>query len=105
MKTIQPIQTWVNGQSVTATLFSLSIVGGILGASANFYYLLLDDANIRVAQGTIIMEGEAYAQWGNDDEYAWDWAATTLNLTITGDYVPPVHPIEETTVVDQPITE
>jgi hypothetical protein len=36
------------------------------------------------------MSGEAYLGWGNNDEYAWDWAAQELNLTITGDYVPPV---------------
>jgi hypothetical protein len=31
------------------------------------------------------------------DSYAWDWIAATdqLNLTITGDYVPPVPVIEE----------
>jgi len=29
------------------------------------------------------------------DNYAWDWVAEQLNLTITGDYVPPVPPVEE----------
>jgi hypothetical protein len=35
------------------------------------------------------MTGEAYDQW-QLDEYAWDYVAAQLNLTITGDYVPPV---------------
>ncbi len=45
------------------------------------------------------MSGEAYAGWGNDDEYAWDWAASSdqLNLTIIGDYVPPVPEVVEPT--------
>lgn len=90
MKQINPIQSWVNGQSVTATIFNLYIVNGILGTSSTFYYSLADEAGIKVAEGNIVMEGAAYAAWGNDDEYAWDWAATTLNLTIVGDYVPPV---------------
>jgi hypothetical protein len=32
------------------------------------------------------MDGQAYQDWGNNDDYAWEWGATTLNLTITGDY-------------------
>lgn len=100
MKEISPVTSWVNGQSVTATLFALNIVGGVLGTYATFFYSLLDSNQIRVAEGTIMMEGEAYADWGNDDEYAWDWAATTLNLTITGDYVPPIPP----TPKDEPTT-
>ena len=35
------------------------------------------------------MTGEAYTKW-TQDAYAWDWIAEQLNLTITGDYVPPV---------------
>ena len=54
------------------------------------------------------MYGQAYLGWGNDDEYAWNWAASTdqLNLTIIGDYVPPVvKPIvvETATIEDTPI--
>jgi hypothetical protein len=47
------------------------------------------------------MTGEAYAQW-EVDSYAWDWVAEQLNLTITGDYVPPVPPAPEPT--PEPIT-
>ena len=42
------------------------------------------------------MTGEAYTQW-EVDSYAWDWVAAQLNLTIIGDYVPPVHPAPEPT--------
>ena len=92
MKTISPIQSWINGKSVTATIFNLYVIGGVLGSSSSFYYSLLDSDLINVAQGNLTMSGDAYAAWGNDDEYAWDWAASTdqLNLTITGDYVPPM---------------
>ena len=92
MKTISPIQSWINGKSVTATIFNMYVIGGVLGSSASFYYSLLDSDLINVAQGNLTMSGDAYAAWGNDDEYAWDWAASTdqLNLTIIGDYVPPV---------------
>jgi hypothetical protein len=92
MKTISPIQSWINGKSVTATIFNMYVIGGVLGSSASFYYSLLDSDLANVAQGNLTMSGEAYAAWGNDDEYAWDWAASSdqLNLTIIGDYVPPV---------------
>ena len=92
MKTISPIQSWINGKSVTATVFNMYVIGGVLGSSASFYYSLLDSDLANVAQGNLTMTGEAYAGWGNDDEYAWNWAASTdqLNLTIIGDYVPPV---------------
>jgi hypothetical protein len=66
------------------------VIGGVLGSSASFYYSLLDDSLAQVSQGNLTMSGEAYLGWGNNDEYAWDWAAQELNLTITGDYVPPV---------------
>jgi hypothetical protein len=68
------------------------VIGGVLGSSASFYYSLLDSDLANVAQGNLTMSGEAYAAWGNDDEYAWLWAASSdqLNLTIIGDYVPPV---------------
>jgi hypothetical protein len=88
MKTISPVQSWTNGQSVEATIFNMYPIGGTLGESASFYYALLDDSLVQVSQGNLTMDGQAYQDWGNDDEYAWEWAATTLNLTITGDYVP-----------------
>ena len=92
MKQISPIQSWINGKSVTATIFNMYVIGGVLGSSASFYYSLLDSDLANVAQGNLTMSGEAYAGWGNDDEYCWLWAASTdqLNLTIIGDYVPPV---------------
>ena len=34
------------------------------------------------------MTGEAYNAYGTNP-FAWDWIANQLNLTITGDYVPP----------------
>ena len=94
MKQISPIQSWINGKSVTATIFNLYVIGGVLGVSASFYYSLLDSDLANVAQGNLTMSGEAYLGWGNDDNYAWEWAATTLGLTITGEYIPPPTPAE-----------
>ena len=101
MKTISPIQSWINGQSVTATILNAYAINVALGVSATFYYSLLDSDLVSVAQGNLTMTGEAYTQW-TVDSYAWDWISTQLNLTITGDYVPPV---VEPIVTEEIITE
>jgi hypothetical protein len=95
MKTISPIQSWINGKSVSAIILNAYAINVTLDISATFYYALLDENLGVVAQGNLVMTGEAYTQW-NVDSYAWDWIAAPeqLNLTITGDYVPPVPVIE-----------
>ena len=37
------------------------------------------------------MTGDVYSAWETND-YAYDWIATEIDVTITGDYVPPVPP-------------
>ena len=93
MKTIQPVSIWDNGQNLEAKILNTYAVNVTLGTNALFYYTLSteNDGNlgVQVAQGNLLMTNEAYAQW-QVDSYAWDWVASQLNLTITGDYVPPV---------------
>ena len=106
MKTIQPVSIWDNGQNLQAKILNTYAVNVTLGTSATFYYCLSleqEDGNvgIQVAQGNLNMTGEAYTQW-EVDAYAWDWVAAQLNLTITGDYVPPV-PITTTTTTETPV--
>ena len=40
------------------------------------------------------MTGEPYTTWQTNGQ-AWSYVATTLGLTITGDYVPPVPVVVE----------
>jgi hypothetical protein len=99
MKTIEPVSIWDNGKTLSATILNAYAVNVTLGNSATFYYSLSaenDDQTLgaQVAQGNLTMTGDAYAQW-TVDSYAWDWVAQQLNLTITGDYVPPVPPQPE----------
>jgi len=96
MKTIEPVSIWDNGQVKEAEILNAYAVNVTLGSSATFAYGLSsknDDGSIGqfVASGNLTMVGEAYAQW-EVDSYAWDWVAQQLNLTITGDYIPPVPP-------------
>jgi hypothetical protein len=101
MKTIVATPIWDNGQTVEATILNAYAVNVTLGTSATFYYQLLSQTaegyvSQQVAQGNLSMTGEAYQEW-NQDEFAWEWVATQLNLTITGDYVPPVPTTTSTT--------
>ena len=99
MKTIQPVSIWDNGSVKEAKVLNAYAVNVTLGNSAMFYYSLSaenDDQTLgtQVAQGNLTMTGDAYKQW-TVDAYAWDWVAQQLNLTITGDYIPPVPPQPE----------
>ena len=93
MKTILPVTSWVNGQSVEAKVLNAYVINDNLISSATFYYALLSENQDEtlgsgVAQGNLTMTGEAYSAYGTNP-FAWDWIANQLNLTITGDYVPP----------------
>lgn len=99
MKTISPISLWDNGQTKQATILNAYAVNVTLGSSATFWYGLFsttEEGNVgsQLAQGNVSMSGDDYAAW-QEDTAAWDFIASTLGLTITGDYVAPVPVVEE----------
>jgi hypothetical protein len=109
MKTIEPVSIWDNGTVQQATILNSYAVNVTLNTSATFVYYLMStnedgSQGMQLAQGNLSMTGEAYTQWQSDN-YAWDWIAGQLNLTITGDYVPPVpvEPTPEPIVTEEPI--
>jgi hypothetical protein len=89
--TIEPIFIWVNGTQDEGTILNAYCINDNLSTSGTFYYSILSDAQQQLAQGNLTMTGEDYQAWQTND-YAYDWVAGQLNLTITGDYVPPVPP-------------
>jgi hypothetical protein len=106
-KTIEPVSIWDNGTVQEAKILNACAVNVTLNTSATFYYSLFAEnldktLGLQLAQGNLVMTGEAYAQW-EFDSYAWDWIAEQLNLTITGDYIPPV-PTTTTTTTEAPVT-
>jgi hypothetical protein len=110
MKIIKAVPMWNNGKSIEATLLNTFAVNVLLGEFATFWWGILDAELNQIQQGNITMSGEDYKKWGNDDQYAWEYVAKFLNLTITGDYVPPVVEQEFAPVVteipnDEIITE
>lgn len=81
MKKIQPIQIWYNGQLIEVTQFELNATIVNLETSARFSYALISEDNTKLNEGSLIMDGKDYQDWQND-QYAWDWAATKLNLEL-----------------------
>jgi len=100
MKTIQPVTSWANGSAVEAKVLNAYVISDNLATQATFYYALLEENNdltvgAMVAQGNLTMTGEPYNTWETNGQ-AWDYIATTLGLTITGDYIPPTKSIQIT---------
>lgn len=85
MKQIQTVPIWDNGTTQNAEILNAYAVNVTLGQSATFYYSLMSADKMQLAQGNLIMSGDAYQAWLADD-VAWDFVAKELNLTIEGDY-------------------
>jgi len=84
MKTISPVVFPLN--LGTATILNAYCINDNLNNSATFYYSLLSDTQVQLSQGNLTMTGEEYVGYATND-YAYNWVATELNLTITGNYV------------------
>ena len=108
MKTIQPIDIWKDGQLQQATILKMYISYDDLNTTATFQYQLCDDSLWSIAEGRLSIHGAEYANWGSSgdsNEEAYVYGATALNLTITGEYVPPVQPIEPDPIIEPSIEE
>ena len=84
MKQIEPVVFPLN--LGTAVILSAYCVNDNLSTSATFYYALLSDTQAQLSQGNLTMEGQDYADW-QTNQYAYDWIAQQINVTIVGDYV------------------
>lgn len=109
MKTIEPVSIWDNGVVQQAKILNTYAVNVTLNTSATFFYQLFSEnedssLGVQLAQGNLNMTGEAYTDW-EVDNYAWDWVAQQLNLTITGEYVPPVPPEPTPEPTPEPVIE
>jgi hypothetical protein len=85
MVLIQPVTIWNNGIESTASILNLWCVNDNLSNQATFCYQMLTDNMNCLSQANLTMTGSDYANW-QTNQYAYDWAANRLNLTIIGDY-------------------
>jgi hypothetical protein len=100
MKTIEPVQVWYNGAETSATVLSAMVQNDNLQNSATFQYQLMTEVTMSgsdysypmpVVINSLTITGQDYLDWDTND-YAYNWIAAQLNLTITGEYVPPIPP-------------
>ena len=98
MKTIEPVQVWYNGAETSATVLSAIVQNDNLQSSAMFQYQLMTEVSMpgsdysypmSVVTNSLTISGQDYLDWDTND-YAYNWIAAQLNLTITGEYIPPV---------------
>jgi len=85
MKQIQPVSIWYNGQMVQATIINMTSISDNLSTQATFFYALYVDANFQVYNGNLTMEGADYITYSSStdsNDYAYQWGATQLNLTL-----------------------
>jgi hypothetical protein len=87
MKQIQPVVFPLN--LGTATILNAYCINDNLSSAATFYYALLTQELSQLQQGNLTMTDEVYSNW-QTNEYAYLWIAEQLDVTIVGDYVPPV---------------
>ena len=111
-KTIEPISSWQNGEEKQATVFVLSSSYDNLSTSATFQYQLNEVPSSPIppspifpsfntlVNGYLNISGQDYLDWdmsADANDWIYNWAATQLKLTITGEYVPVVATTTTTT--------
>jgi len=100
MKTITPQPIWTDGVLKQATVLFSQVNSDNLKDTAIFYFQLYEQVDVNImplANGNITMSGidyETYNTTNDANAFAWQWVASTLGLTITGDYIPPQTPAE-----------
>jgi hypothetical protein len=91
MKNISPVSIWKNGQSLTASILDAIIINDNLSSSCTFYWMLkeadsvVDEQTIEgqvLADGNTTMSGDDYDGWDGNNDYAFEYIATQINVTI-----------------------
>ena len=92
MRKIEPITIWKNGESQEANLLNAIIINDNLATSCSFYYQLCSSGEPTeetplvigqtLADGNVTMDGENYLLWNGDNNDAYSYIASELNLTL-----------------------
>ena len=87
MKQISPVSIWKNGQNKTASILDAIIINDNLSTSCTFYWMLKEadqqeQAGQVLADGNVTMTGEDYDNWDGSNDYAFDYIAEQINVTI-----------------------
>jgi len=92
MRRIESVLVWKNGEQLDASLLNAIIVNDNLETACTFYYQLLTGGDgteampisvgQSVAEGNISLNGEDYLAWNGSNDYAYEYIAEKLNLTL-----------------------
>ena len=91
MKNISPVSIWKNGQNKTASILDAIIINDNLSSSCTFYWMLkeadtvVDEQTVAgqtLADGNVTMSGEDYDNWDGSNDYAFEYIASQINVTI-----------------------
>jgi len=87
MKEIQSFSFWLNGKTLVASYLFLICNNDNLKDSAQFYWAFYDKIDgvqgNKICEGNLTMTGADYDAWETND-FAWNWAASILGVTIIG---------------------
>jgi hypothetical protein len=92
MKQIEAVNIWKNGESQEANILVASIEYDNLQSACSFFYQLrssvegTEDMPLIIGQeltsGSVSLSGDAYLEWDGSNDYAYNYIANKLNLTI-----------------------
>jgi hypothetical protein len=84
MRQIQPVISWKDGSQKLAEYIKIYTVDNLID-SATFYYTLTSNVNEVLSEGSVMMNGGDYANWGQTEDInteAYRWVTEKLNLTL-----------------------
>lgn len=88
MKSIQQVNVWVNGQQKNADKLNVISSFDDLSSTATLTYTIgIETSNpittfTAYAGGIVTLEGKDYTDWDGTTDWAYQFVATKLNLTI-----------------------
>ena len=78
----QNIEPSTQTTSITIVSFKVELTIMIFSTSARFRVETYDVNNYLASVVQVVMEGEDYAMWSNDDEYVYQFVATQLGFIL-----------------------
>jgi len=91
--------------TLTVNRFEIDSIDIRLFTSAVIRVNLFDLNGFRVSVKNVLMEGEDYSKWGNDDQYIVSFVINSLGFTPTVTVEPIIEPTIEPTITVEPIIE
>jgi hypothetical protein len=80
---IQPVQIWLNGQTITGNILEANSIYDNLVTESKFYYQIQNELQ-SLSNGNITITGDDYIIWqsnGFDTQWALNYICMKLNLT------------------------